>query len=428
MSALAKTDPTAVEAVRAAVQEHVPEALQQALDAWVVDTTKRRRESSEARSDQSDAMSRQALAVALETAERSVNGALDGLEFEAVLLEAFEKPTGWKARQSLIGSLIATGLPKPEPLPGPLGIASRLLLKDKVAGFSGHPDSLKTSGAVACGIDYMMGGGRFVVADWENGETELAWKVLDTCRGIDPDRDWQPLLDERLLYLYMAGAEPDWEMARSAAAEYPDALWLWDSKRGIIRSYGGDENSAADVGRFYDPLNEFVQRGHAVGAIVLEHMAKKANADTRYSRGSGDSLAGVQVGWYFDATAAPDRSTSGRVELTRTKNRGGVLPPKQAFKVGDGNGSLTWTPDALDSANDAREKAIIAVLKAAGKPCSVEALRQAKNDKGIKRVAGDHKVIKAACERLAETPGRPVRQVGDRYEYVAGDDNEALDF
>lgn len=83
-------DPEAV--VRAAIGEHVPDELKALFNIRVTELRAGAADQAKATTDQASARDLQALVVAMEAAEASVNGSLAGLDFEAVLLEAFAPP------------------------------------------------------------------------------------------------------------------------------------------------------------------------------------------------------------------------------------------------------------------------------------------------------------------------------------------------
>lgn len=74
--------------------------------------------------------------------------------------------------------------------------------------------------------------------------------------------------------------------------------------------------------------------------IVIDHVVKGATRATPYARGAGSKLADTDVAWYIEKTVNFDRETVGRIELTRHKDREGLLPERLAFEVGDGKGML----------------------------------------------------------------------------------------
>ena len=144
----------------------------------------------------------------------------------------------------------------------------------------------------------------------------------------------------RCVYREFPGA-PDWDELSRLWEEHPNAVGVWDSTRGILRTLGLDEDRAAEVGRFMDPLVEFtLSRG--IATLLIDHVAKAATDSTGYARGSGDKLAAVQAQWFVKKARAFDETEAGELELVRWKARSGALNRTHRFAVGDGQGALTF--------------------------------------------------------------------------------------
>jgi hypothetical protein len=290
-----------------------------------------------------------------------------------------------------LGSLLRDGIPPVEYLPG--GFARRMVYDVGITGFSGHPESGKTTLVCRLALDAMCHGRHVVYLDYENGENEAARRFL--ALGATPE-----LLSEYLIYLPFPGA-PDWAQLGALWDEFPNAVAVWDSMRGILRTLGIDEDRASEVGTFMDPLVEFTV-GRKTASLLIDHVTKAANSGSNYSRGSGDKLAAVQAQWYVDRVQPFSEAEVGEIELTRWKARSGGLIRSHRFAVGDGEGNLTFANLDPDETPEGRiDSAIIQYLKEQGKPCSKREIDAV--------VAGTASVVRKRIEALAEDPSRPVR-------------------
>jgi hypothetical protein len=122
-----------------------------------------------------------------------------------------EAGAGLLAKRVDLGTLLRDGIPPVEDLPGEF--ARRLVYKVGVTGFSGHPESGKTTLVCRLALDAMRHGRHAVYFDYENGEQEAARRFL--ALGADAD-----LLSEFLVYLPFPGA-PNWTQIGA----------LWDESR-----------------------------------------------------------------------------------------------------------------------------------------------------------------------------------------------------
>ncbi len=249
--------------------------------------------------------------------------------------------------------------------------------------------------------------------DYEQGSAETARRFAALGATID-------LLSKRLVYREFPGA-PDWDALGALWDEHPDAVGVWDSTRGILRTLGLDEDRAAEVGRFMDPLVEFtLSRG--IATLLIDHVAKAATDSTGYARGSGDKLAAVQAQWFVKKARAFDETEAGEIELVRWKARSGALNRLHRFAVGDGQGALTFARLDPDKSPEGRaEAAIIDYLKA-GHPVTYS-LREIEG-----HVSGRAADTRGRVRALAEDAQRPVASVEEaghtRYAYVPDADQE----
>lgn len=325
--------------------------------------------------------------------------------------EAFATP-GLLSRRVDLGTLLRDGIPPVEYLPGDL--ARRMVYRVGVTGFSGHPESGKTTLVCRLALDAMRHGRHVAYFDYENGETETARRFL--ALGATAD-----LLSERLLYLPFPGA-PDWDQIGTLWDEFPDAVAVWDSLRGILRTLGINEDKASEVATFMDPLKEFTTR-RETASMVIDHVTKAATSDSRYARGSGDKLAAVDAQWFVDRKRPFSEVESGEIEVVRSKARSGALLRSHRFEVGDGAGNLTFRRLDPDETPEGRmDAAIIETLKATHpESCSQNDVEAA--------VEGHRKAdVRDRLKALADDPQRPVAALPSgrftRYAYNPDADHE----
>lgn len=330
---------------------------------------------------------------------------------------ALNEPTGLLSKRVDLGTLLRDGIPPVAYLPG--DFSRRMVYDVGVTGFTGHPESGKTSLVCQLSLDAMRQGRHVVYFDYENGENEAARRFMALGASAE-------LLSEFLLYIPFPGA-PDWQQMGALWSEFPNAIAVWDSTRGILRTLGINEDKANEVARFMDPLVEFTIT-HNTASIIIDHVTKATTEVTGYSRGSGDKLAAVQAQWYVKRTKPFSEVEVGEIELHRWKARSGGLAHEFRFSVGDGKGHLAFQRLDPDVSVEGRvETAIIAYLRERGESASKNEVETA--------VVGKASEVREALTRLAEDEARPVviENSGQhpRFAYSAELDKEpqaALDF
>jgi hypothetical protein len=316
-------------------------------------------------------------------------------------------PTGGlRAKRVMLGEKIEAGIPGVSYAPGEL--AHRMVYATGVTGLSGHPESGKTSLAARLALDAAAAGSNVVYLDWENGWQDLGRRFEDMGATAE-------LLDERLYYLPFSGP-PDWAAYAEVAAEWPDALWVFDSTRGMLGSLGINENDASEVGRAMNALVEFIV-GRDLPAILIDHVTKAEDGSSGYARGSGDKLAAVQGQWFVKKVRDFSESEVGEIELQKWKARSGRLASRHRFAIGDGQGALTFERlDAAASPEGKMEGEIIAYLQGvAPEDASLNEITEA--------VDGRAANIRECVKDLAKFEAQPVK----RAEGVGGHDRYAFD-
>jgi hypothetical protein len=311
----------------------------------------------------------------------------------AILIPGDELPeVGLLSKRVDLGRLMRDGIPPVEYMPGEF--ARRMVYAEGVTGFSGHPESGKTTLVCRLALDAMRHGRHVVYFDGENGENEAARRFL--ALGATDD-----LLSEYLIYLPFTGA-PDWTEIEGVWDEFPGAVAVWDSLRGILRTLGINEDKASEVATFMDPLVEF-SLTRKIPSLLIDHVTKAANAGSNYSRGSGDKLAAVQAQWYVDRVSPFSEIESGEIELHRWKARSGALLRSHRFAVGDGEGKLTFRKlDADETPEGKIDRKIIETLRD-----NIGVLHSLRDLEAA--VEGTAAVVRERVRVLAEDPQRPVR-------------------
>ncbi|WP_445005494.1 helicase RepA family protein [Halomonas mongoliensis] len=199
----------------------------------------------------------------------------------------------------------------------------------------------------------------------------------------------------------------------AAEAGQAPALIVVDT---LARCFGGDENSATDIGAFVANLDALRHRWRAT-VLVVHHSGKDT---TRGARGS-TALRGA-----VDAEYRVTKDPAGVVTLEATKMKDADTPERRAFRLApvelplvDDNGAPVWScaPEPTEARNGPPKRPrrgshagrVLEVLEGlasfpedsdTGEPgcrVSVETLRQALDREGV-----DRRRVSEALSRLAE--------------------------
>jgi KaiC/GvpD/RAD55 family RecA-like ATPase len=222
----------------------------------------------------------------------------------------------------------------------PRQVVDGLVIENRIHWLSGHPGHGKSTMAMYVAVEHMAAGGHVIWLDWEAGEVPTVERLMSVGAKVEHVDDDNP---DHLFHLAVGSplsADADgFALIAAALEQYPGALVVFDSASKALGAAGLDENNPTDATKWTTAV--VIPTREAGGTVlVIDHVTKGATKSTPYARGAGSKLADTDVSWYVEAVEQFDRSTAGKVELTRKKDREGRLPELLIYKVGDGAGSL----------------------------------------------------------------------------------------
>ena len=186
-------------------------------------------------------------------------------------------------REFDLAALVRDGVPPPDLLCGDLLYAGGL------HSISGPPDCGKTTIALWWMLRHVRAGHPVVFLDEEGGAELIAEKLI--ALGATPE-------DAEMIRYYpfpaRAWAPYDVIVLRELLDDIKPGIVLWDSSAAFLSRAGLDENSAADVTKFWAQVLTPVAREHGIAVLVIDHDTKNGEA-SRFARGSGAKLAATDV-------------------------------------------------------------------------------------------------------------------------------------
>jgi AAA domain len=184
---------------------------------------------------------------------------------------------------------------------------------------SGPPDCGKTTIALWWMLRHVRAGHPVVFLDEEGGAELVAEKLI--ALGATPE-------DAELIRYYPFPARAwnphDVLLLRELLDDIKPGIVLWDSSAAFLSRAGLDENSAADVTKFWSQVLTPIAREHGIAVLVIDHDTKNGEA-SRFARGSGAKLAATDVAFKISIAQAFDRTTNGVLHMQVTKDRRGWL-------------------------------------------------------------------------------------------------------
>jgi hypothetical protein len=221
----------------------------------------------------------------------------------------------------LLGELLRDGVePTPQLLEG-------LLYMGRSHSIAGTAGIGKTILAVWMCLQVMFKGLPVLYLDAENGPKIIAERLSDM--GAD-----LCMLD-RLFHYYPADLTLDPHSLAALQATVmtaQPALTVFDSLADFLGMADVDENSNMECTRWFarviQPLKDT-----GVASLVLDHVPKTGRGGPR---GASSKVAKMDVQWELKVPQQFARERTGKIELTRTKDRESWLPRTVQFSIGGG--------------------------------------------------------------------------------------------
>jgi hypothetical protein len=112
-------------------------------------------------------------------------------------------------------------------------------------------------------------------------------------------------------------------------------LVVFDSLADFLTAAGAEDNSNSDFGRWFAEFITPLKR-QGVAVLVLDHVPKSIEGTAHGPRGAGAKTDKVDVQWSLKVVRRFGREQVGEVELTRSKDREGLVPRTVSFTIGGG--------------------------------------------------------------------------------------------
>jgi hypothetical protein len=316
-----------------------------------------------------------------------------------------------------LAELFRQGVPELEYQPTPR-LGDRAFYRAGAHLLGGHPKEGKSWLLQVLTLDFLESnpGSACVVWDFENGPRRYLRRLAAL--------DFQPSQLERIRYIRSPGLTRE-NLRREldlVARIYPGALLNIDSLRGMLSALGAKENDADDIEKALQPLDD-VATDKGLLAVVLDHVAKSTDANSRYAaRGSGAKLAAVTAAYYVEKVEDFSVQQHGIVKLHVNHDRDGGLGGEFAYEIGgQGDGGAlhfkSLDPSSISPEGKARD-AVAAFLRGnAG-------IAFTSSDIVGQVLGGATDAKRKAIIALADDPASPVHKVKGRransWRYVHG--------
>ncbi len=195
-----------------------------------------------------------------------------------------------------------------------------ILYPGKVHSFVGEPEGGKSWLALLATIQAIAHGQHVLYVDFEADDVTQTTRLLEL--GVDPTD-----LLERFHYI-----RPDDPHDKAAALRLTAVLDAWrphlvvlDGVAEALSLNGWDENSAADVTRFYVQVARPLAR-YGAAVVTIDHVVKDKESQGRYARGSTAKLAAIDGAVYKVEVVKPfGRGLVGSARIVVNKDRHGHI-------------------------------------------------------------------------------------------------------
>ena len=192
--------------------------------------------------------------------------------------------------------------------------------------------------------------------DLENSANVMQERMVDALGVSDDELDsyfhYYPFLD-----LTLDGESREWFTSLLDSFDEP-GLIAWDSLLGHLSVCGLSEDSSTDFeqwARFY--LDE--PRGRGWTSMALDHSGHSGT----HERGTSRKRQNVQVTYKVEKKEAFDRTTSGRLKLTREKDRIAYLPANSEITLGGYPFGFKMKYDGQDFLSNSTNRALYMLYK-----------------------------------------------------------------
>ena len=230
---------------------------------------------------------------------------------------------------------------------------------------AGPPGAGKTVMALWFAAEVMRRGSNVLLCDEETTPRQAA--TLLAALGVEPD-----LVDAHLHYLPSPGLP--WNRPRliDAMGDYLDehkpVLTIWDSFEAILAMANIDSTrDGGAVTRFWKQVFKPIAVDHNAAVLVLDHVGKNDDPESRHAIGTQSKLAGFDVTMKLRAVRRFSHHQDGLLRLTVTKDRDAWLHENWEIRVTRDPLRLEFTPSTAAAAetklSPAAEK-IMSVLSA----------------------------------------------------------------
>lgn len=271
------------------------------------------------------------------------------------------------------------------PIPRPKTLAN-LIYPGKLHTLSGEPESGKTLTGLWFLLQAIHWERHVVLVDEEMGAQQTG--TLLQAMGADPDA-----LDTYLHYYPFV--QSNWMNPRvldelhKLLADIGPVVAMFDSSAAMMASSGINEDRSGEVRRFWNVVLGPIARERDCAVIVIDHDAK-GGADTRYSRGSGDKLAVVDMTMKMSIETPFTRDTDGVINALVTKDRLGCLHRPWQITVTRDPLTLTWHQATKAQVTKAATASKSGTGSAKAKLLSVITMQPAPPNELVDRVVGQY--------------------------------------